>query len=106
MMYRLSWQDRAAAKVAETASKIPPQWRISEEGRERAKEQRNLTGPFIESFLSDSEALIIRLDSLALVEKIATRSLTSLEVAEAYCKTAAIAHQIVKSSSKGPRTGI
>jgi hypothetical protein len=99
-MSQISWQDRAAAKVAETASMIPRHWRISEEDRDRAKKLRNLTGPFIESFLSESEASIIRLDSLALVEQIADRSLTSLEVTEAYCKTAAIAHQIVTSSSE------
>jgi amidase len=96
-MSQISWEDRAAAKVAEVASMIPRHWRISEEDRDRAKKLRNLTGPFIESFLSESEASIIRLDSLALVEQIADRSLTSLEVTKAYCKTAAIAHQIVTS---------
>jgi amidase len=93
-MSKLSWQDRAAAKVADTASKIPPYWRIRQEDRDRASKQKNLTGPFIESFLSQGEVAIIRLDSLTLVEKLATGRLKSLDVAKAYCKTAAIAHQI------------
>lgn len=97
-MSQVSWQDCAAKKVAETVSKIPRHWRISEEDRDRAKQLRNITGPFIESFLSESEASIIRLDSLALVEQIADRSLTSREVATAFCKAAAIAHQIVTLS--------
>ena len=99
-MTQISWKDRAAAKVAETLSKIPRDWRISEEDRDRAKRQKNLTGPFIESFLSEKETAIIRLDSLTLVENLASRSLTSLEVASAYCKTAAIAHQIVNSPER------
>lgn len=94
-MSQIPWQDRAIQKVARTASKIPLKWRISLEDRDRAKKSRNLTGSFIQSFLSKNEAEIVRLDSETLVQKIASSSLSSLEVANAYCKTAAIAHQIV-----------
>jgi len=94
-MSQIPWQDRAAEKVARTVSKIPPKWRISLEDRDRARKERSLTGPFIQSFLSKDEAEIVRLDSDTLVQKIASSSLSSLEVANAYCKTAAIAHQIV-----------
>lgn len=94
-MSQIPWQDRAAEKVARTASKIPPNWRISQEDRDRARKTTNLTGPFIQSFLSKDEVRIVRLDSNSLVQKIASRSLSSLEVVNAYCKTAAIAHQIV-----------
>jgi amidase len=93
-MSQASWQDRAAAKVADTASKIPPHWRIRQEDLDSAKKRKNLTGPSIESFLTENEIAIVRLDSVTLVEKLATRALKSLEVAQAYCKTAAVAHQI------------
>ncbi|KAM3518196.1 hypothetical protein MY4038_010156 [Beauveria bassiana] len=93
-MSEISWRDRAAVKVADTASKIPPPWRLKPEDLRRAKEQKNLTGPFIGSFLSQHEVEITTLDSCDLVEKLANRTLSSLEVSEAYCKTAAIAHQI------------
>ncbi|KAF2749743.1 general amidase [Sporormia fimetaria CBS 119925] len=93
-MCKASWHERAAAKVADTASKIPPHWRLTPNDLQRARETKDLTGPFIESFLSSEEISITRLASDALVSKIASRSLTSLEVATAYCKTAAIAHQI------------
>ncbi len=93
-MSQIPWQDRAAAKVADTASKIPPHWRIRQEDRDRAKKHKNLTGDFIESFLTENEVAIVRLDSVSLVEKLANGTLKSLEVAKAFCKTAAIAHQI------------
>jgi len=97
-MSQIPWQDQAAEKVARTAAKIPSKWRISLEDRDRARKARNLTGPFIHSFLSEDEAEIVRLDSVTLVQRIASSSLSSLEVASAYCKTAAIAHQIVSLS--------
>jgi len=93
-MSQIPWQDQAAEKVARTAAKIPSKWRISLEDRDRARKARNLTGPFIHSFLSEDETEIVRLDSVTLVQRIASSSLSSLEVANAYCKTAAIAHQI------------
>jgi amidase len=89
-----SWQDRAAAKVADTASKIPEKWRITQDDRDRALKQRKLTGPFIHSFLSPEENAIVQLSTEVLRDRLASRSLTCSEVAEAYCKSAAIAQQI------------
>ena len=94
-LFRESWQARAKAKVAEIHSRIPKEWRLDQVDLGKARNQRNLTGPFIESFLSDGEADIIRNDSLQLVEKIRSQRHTAVEVVQAYCKTAAIAHQIV-----------
>lgn len=89
-----AWQDRAAAKVADTASKIPKKWRITEEDRDKAEKQKRLTGPFVASFLSPEENAIVQLNTKTLRDRLASRSLTCLEVAEAYCKSAAIAQQI------------
>lgn len=93
-MVRTSWQEQAAFKVAETAAKIPSEWRLDPKDIRRAKEQKNLTGSFIETFLSRHEISIVSLDSSRLVTKLAEGALSSLEVAQAYCKTTAIAHQI------------
>jgi len=93
--YQVPWQRKAAAKVAETKSKIPTGWVLSQDHQDRAAEQRQLTGSFIESFLEDEEVKIIRCDGAALAQKLETREYTSRKVTEAICKTAAIAHQIV-----------
>src|SRR5437773_9878241 len=97
--HQTPWQHRAAAKVAETKSKIPGRWVLSQEDLDRAAKQRQLSGSFIESFLDDEEVKIIRLDGATLAKKVESREYTSLAVTEAYCKTAAIAHQIVSFSS-------
>lgn len=90
-----SWEAKAKAKVAETKSKIPNEWRLNQSSLAKAKQIKKLSGAFIESFLSDEELRITRNDSTLLVEKVKTGEYTALQVAQAFCKTAAIAHQIV-----------
>ena len=94
-VFQQSWQAKAQAKVTDMKSKIPKEWTLGRADLEDAKQQRKLTGPFIEKFLDDSEVEIIRYDSVQLVEKIKSQRYTAVEVAQAYCKTAAIAQQIV-----------
>ena len=94
-IFQGSWQAKARAKVADMESKIPKEWILEQADLEDAKQRRCLTGPFIEKFLHDSEVDIIRNDSVQLVEKIKSQHYTAVEVARAYCKTAAVAQQIV-----------
>jgi amidase len=89
-----SWQEKAAAKRAATDAKIPQKWRLTQTDLDRAKEQVQLTGPFIQSFLAEAEREIVGHDAPTLV-KLTSKEYTAFQVAEAYCKTAAIAHQIV-----------
>lgn len=92
-----SWEARAKAKVAETQSKIPKKWRLNQSSLDKAKQMKKLSGAFIESLLSDEELSIIRNDSTLLVEKVKIGEYTALQVAQAFCKTAAVAHQIVSN---------
>jgi hypothetical protein len=103
-VYQMPWQAMAKAKVADTWSKIPREWILGREDLENAKKQRQLNGPFIESFLEEGELEIIRNDSVPLVEKIRSGQYTALQVARAYCKTTAIAHQIVRIKISEPQT--
>lgn len=91
---RESWQDAARGKVEDINSRIPEQWILSDNELERAKKQRNLTGAFIEQYLNEDEKRIISHGSVELVDKIKHREYTAIDVTQAYCKTAAIAHQI------------
>lgn len=92
-----SWEAKAKAKVAETESKIPNKWRLNQSSLDKAKQMKKLSGAFIESLLSDEELSIIRNDSTLLVEKVKIGEYTALQVAQAFCKTAAVAHQIVSN---------
>ena len=59
-IFQESWEVRAKAKVAEIHSRVPKEWTLDQLDHEKAKNQRHLTGPFIESFLDDREVDIIR----------------------------------------------
>ncbi|KAL8978301.1 MAG: hypothetical protein Q9205_006081, partial [Flavoplaca limonia] len=89
------WQATAKAKVADIHSSIPKEWRLSDMDLDKAGQQRTLSGPFIEQYLTDEEKDIIRHDSIQIVGKIKSRDYTAVDVTRAYCKTAAVAQQIV-----------
>ncbi|KAF5127739.1 Acetamidase [Metarhizium anisopliae] len=89
-----SWEVKATAKRAGTWAKIPPSWRLSAGDLQRAKNQRDLTGPFIRQFLPENVNIITSKESLELVESLRRGDLTAVEVTTAFCKTAAVAHQI------------
>lgn len=92
------WKARAEAKVADTLSKIPVEWRLEQDVIDAAKNRRQLTGDFIFDLLDRETIQIISHDSKELVDFIGRKEYTSLEVAQAYCKTAAVAHQIVRKN--------
>lgn len=96
---RLSWQARAAAKVADTHSKIGDHWLLDPKDIERAKQQRQLSGTFMEGFLTEDELDIVRTDSVPLVESLKTGKRSAVQVTRAFCKAAAVAHQIVLGQS-------
>jgi amidase len=90
-----SWKARAAAKRGDTLNKIRPEWRLSPTDLAEAQKQRDITGPFIQQFLEADEVSIISRDSVAIVQDIKKGHLSAVQVTSAFCKTAAIAHQIV-----------
>lgn len=89
------WQSRGAAKKASILAQIPDEWRLKGEDLERAAKQKDLTGPFIESFLGPEEVKIVNMDSVPIVEAIKSKKLSCLQVTKAFCHSAAVAHQIV-----------
>ncbi|CAG7555245.1 unnamed protein product [Fusarium equiseti] len=89
-----SWKDRAAAKRAETLNKIRPEWRLSDDDLERANQQRDITGPFIEQFLDQDEISMTSMTSVPLLKTLAERKWSAVQVATAFCRRAAVAHQI------------
>ncbi|KAL8808789.1 MAG: hypothetical protein Q9223_005985 [Gallowayella weberi] len=89
-----SWEAKADAKVKALQSKIPKEWVLRDLDLQKAKEQRNLTGSFMDQFLDDHDLEILANDSVQLVASIKRRQYTAVEVARTYCKAAATAQQI------------
>lgn len=93
---RAGWKAQAEAKAADTLSKIPVEWRLEQDVIKAAKNRRQLAGDFIFNLLDRETVKCISYDSKELVDLIAKKEYTSLQVTQAYCKTAAVAHQIVR----------
>lgn len=90
-----SWEELAADKRAATFDKIPESWRLSKNDLSDAKKQHDLTGSFICKFLTEVEVATTAQSTIQIVSAIQAEHLTAVQVTKAFCKRAAITHQIV-----------
>lgn len=88
------WEQLAAKKRLSTYNRIPHDWIVPSSTLAEAKGRRDITGPFIDKLLAEEERAITVYPAAMLVELIADSSYTALEVTRAFCKRAAIAHQL------------
>lgn len=92
----MAWKDEAEAKKKKIDETIPEVWRI----------QANLTDisamsvPKDSGLLTTDELLITETSATDLVKKLAGGELSSVAVTTAFCKRAAIAHQLVRSPKR------
>ncbi|RGP69091.1 putative general amidase [Fusarium longipes] len=93
-MGKVSWQDQAAAKRAETLDKISPEWKLSEKDLKHARQQRDITGFFIQQFLDNESISITSMKTAPILTALKERRLSAVQVVRAFCKRAAVAHQI------------
>lgn len=95
-LHQDDWQARAKAKAAATLRKIPVDWRLDEGVIEDAKSRRQIAGDFILSLLDPDTVRCVSHDSKEIVDLIEKKVYTSVQMAQAFCKTAAVAHQLVR----------
>jgi amidase len=88
----MDWRSRATEKKHRIEESIPPEWRISAPlpGDSPAMELPEASG-----LMSAQELAITASSATDLVRRIATGELTSVAVTTAFCKRAALAHQLV-----------
>ncbi|KAI0888021.1 amidase [Annulohypoxylon maeteangense] len=93
---RKSWKELQAAKYAERDSRIPAEWKLKEE--DFPPEDTVDLRPFVSSggILSPAELAITseEYDATSLAAAIAEGKFTALEVVTAFCKRAAVGHQL------------
>ncbi|KAF4337158.1 general amidase [Fusarium beomiforme] len=77
-----------------TLDKIPSKWRLSSKDLERAPQQRDITGSFIEQFLDEETISITSLKTVRVLKALSERQLTATRVVTAFCQRASVAHQI------------
>lgn len=93
------WRSLVAQKRAEVAKQLPQEWRLPTEILNTISESANISVldvPTTCGILNTKEVDITeKHDAVDLIEKMAKKELTASEVTLAFCKRAAIAHQLV-----------
>ncbi|KAK4540735.1 hypothetical protein LTR36_008950 [Oleoguttula mirabilis] len=87
------WKAKGKAKADAVLSLIPKEWRL--ETIPSIEEQRDVTGPYIQQFLSAHEIAITETDAVGIVAQTTAGAWTAVDVARAFCHRAALAHQLV-----------
>ena len=89
-----NWETLAKEKRDSVNALIPKSWLLTDPVPS-VKEQKDVTGKYIQQFLSPNEVTITETDAVGIVEKTTTGKWTAQKVTEAFCHRAALAHQLV-----------
>lgn len=87
------WKKIAKEKADSVFSLIPKEWRI--EKLPSVEEQRDVTGTYVQQFLSKQEIEITETDAVGIVARTSTGQWKSVDVTKAFCHRAALAHQLL-----------
>lgn len=88
------WKGAATAKRDAILASIPKKWHLDK--LPSNEEQRDVTGPFIQQFLTKREIEITETDVVGIAQHTTTGEWSAVEVTEAFCHRASIAHQLVR----------
>lgn len=88
------WEQRAKDKREAILAAIPQEWRMQNPPN---SEQVDVTGSFIQQFLSEKEVEITETTADEIVKYTVSGRWSAEEVTRAFCHRAALAHQLVLS---------
>ena len=92
-----SWQDVAGAKFQAISDSIPHAWKLSSVAS--SEENRDVTGSTVTENLSQYEVEITESDAVQIVAKTSSGQWKAVDVANAFCHRASLAHQLVRHAS-------
>ncbi|EMC99608.1 hypothetical protein BAUCODRAFT_21378 [Baudoinia panamericana UAMH 10762] len=87
------WKQKGKEKADSVLALIPKEWRLDK--IPSVEEQRDVTGPYIQQFLSEEEIAITETDAVGIVKQTTAGAWSAVDVAKAFCHRAALAHQLV-----------
>lgn len=88
-----NWEQLAAQKRESILAAIPKEWRL--EKVPTPEEQRDVSGTYLDQYLSEQEKEITETDAVGIVAKTTTGKWKAVDVIKAFCHRASIAHQLV-----------
>ncbi|KAE7996952.1 hypothetical protein FH972_001628 [Carpinus fangiana] len=87
------WKQAASRKADSVNALIPHEWRIPSPPSNQ--EQVDITGSYVQQFLSAQEIEITEADAAFIAKKTASGEWTAVDVTKAFCHRAALAHQLL-----------
>ena len=91
---RNGWQVLAQTKKQDILDAIPQKWRMPNP-LPPPSELRDCTGLYIQQYLTSREVEITEADAVSITAKTTVGAWSAVEVTEAFCHRAALAHQMV-----------
>jgi amidase len=91
----MTWEDIGKRARAQLLESIPSEWRLPEDKLPPADQGDVLDVPIKSGLFSEREILITTSSATHIVDTIASGEWTAVEVTTAFCKRAAVAHQLV-----------
>jgi amidase len=88
------WKSLAAIKRDSILSSIPDKWRLPADKLPSNEDQRDVT-KYVQQFLSEKEIEITETDVVGIAEKTTSGTWSAVDVTEAFCHRASLAHQLV-----------
>lgn len=92
----MAWEDIGKQARAKLLDSIPPEWRLPEDKLPPADQANVLDVPFKSGLFTEHEILITTSSATHIVQAIASGEWKSIDVTRAFCKRAAVAHQLVR----------
>ena len=97
-MTESTWKALGEAKRQAILDSIPHKWRLTDPVPP-ATEVRDVTGSYIQQYLSEREVEITESDAVDIVAQTTSGHWSAVEVTEAFCHRAALAHQLASLRS-------
>jgi hypothetical protein len=94
----MTWEDIGKKARARLDESIPSEWRVPKDKMPPADQASALDTPASSGLFSEDELSITTSSATHIVQKIASGEWTAVDVTRAFCKRAAVAHQLVRSS--------
>lgn len=92
----MTWEDIGKQARARLFESIPSEWRVSEDKLPPADQADVLDIPSKSGLFSEHELQITASSATYIVQAIGSGEWTALEVTQAFCKKAAVVHQVVR----------
>lgn len=102
----MTWEDIGKQARAKLLDSIPSEWRLPEDKLPPADQANVLDVPFKSGLFSEHEILITTSSATHIVQAIASGEWTAVDVTRAFCKRAAVAHQLVRHAFRHHKSAL